>query len=114
MIEFFCETFTNPAYFWTAVESIATVLALGFIYFEVRRLRHESAARKIDGFRYAMEIVASNEFQKLVDEFRFTMDASNVGTWPHELPRIVRGLLRNLEIIASLIRSDFMDEDLFL
>lgn len=114
MSNFICETLTNPAIFWSALEALATVLALGFIYFEVRRLRRESIAYKVEGFRYAMEIVGSAEFQKLIDEFNYIMDASDMGDWPLKLPGIVRGILRNLEIIASLINSGYMDENLFL
>jgi hypothetical protein len=114
MTDFICKTLSDPAIFWPALESIATVLALFFIYLQVRDIRREAVAGRVDGFRYAMEIVAADEFQKLVDEFRHTMDAGNVGDWPHKLPLIVRGILRNLEIVASLIRHDYMDEQLFL
>lgn len=114
MSKFICETLTNPALFWPALEALATALALVFIYFEVRRLRRESVAYRVQGFRYAMEIVASADFQKLIEEFKITMDASDVGRWPHDLPRIVRGILRDLEIVASLISSGYMDENLFL
>lgn len=114
MSKFIYETLTNPAIFWSALEALATASALGFIYVQVRHLRREAIAYRVEGFRYAMEIVGSADFQKLIEEFNFLMDASNVGRWPHDLPRNVRAILRDLEIIASLISSGYMDENLFL
>jgi len=114
MLQFLCRSLTDPTVFWPALEAIATTLALVFIYFEVRRVRQESVASRVQGFRYAMEIVGSPEFQDLVRRFNYTMDASNVDKWPHELPQIVREILRNLEIVASLISTRYLDEGLFL
>lgn len=114
MIQFVCRTITDPAIFWPALEAIATVAALTFIYFEVRRLRQDAIASRVQGLRYAMEIVGSKQFYALVEQLNHTLDVSGVEKWPHDLPPIVRGLLKDLEIVASLISNHYLDEDLFL
>jgi hypothetical protein len=109
-----CATFQDPATFWQAVEALATTGALIFIFLEIPRLRREAVASRMEGFRYAMDIVGSDPFQKRLDDFRRNMDAGDIGRWPQDMPPIVRALLRDLEIVAALILEKHIDADLFL
>ncbi len=113
MREFFLLTFTNPAYLWSALEAVATSLAAIVIFWQLRRLRQEAVAHKVEGLKYAMEIVGSNDFQDKLQKLNQVLYNGDPFQFGQTLLPIVQGLLQSLEIVDLLIKTGYLEEQFF-
>jgi len=110
MCEFIQKTFTDPALFWTALEAITTLFAALIIFWQLKQLRREAVAHKFEGFKYAMELLASSEFIEQCSKFQTSLDERDSFQFTTSLPPIVSRILCTLEIIDCLITDKYLDE----
>ena len=113
VVQFLVDTISQPALFWPALEALTTVLAAIVIISELRRSRREAVAHRIDGFKYAMEVLGAEGFRCAVEDFRQTLDGGNPALWHTSLPPVVSRILRSLEIVALLIEQEYLDQGFF-
>ena len=111
MLEFLGRTVSDPTIFWPALEALATAIAAGIIIWQLRRLREESVAHRFDGFRYAMELLASSEFKEQAGSFFKFLERGDPAQFRQALPPLVHWILRTLETLAQLISDKHLDED---
>ena len=114
MCDLLIRTINDPAIFWSAVQALATLIAVVIIYIEIRRSKREMTIYKFEGFKYAMDILASKDFVDSVKAFRYLMDAGDTGDWDIKIPVTVHNILKSLDIIAVLIEQNYLDQDFFL
>ena len=112
-MNFLEKTLTDPSVFWPALEALATAVAAGIIISQLRRLREETVAHRFEGFQYAMELLASSEFQKQAGSFYKLLEKGDPLRLRETLPPLVHWILRTLEIVDRLICDSYLDEDFF-
>ena len=113
MFELIQKTFTDPALFWSGLEAIATLVAALIIIRQLKQLRQDAVAHKFEGFKYAIELLASSEFMGQVGKFQTFLDKGDPFQFKTSLPPLVHWILRTLEIVACLITDKYLDEKFF-
>ncbi len=113
MCAFLQSTLNDPSIFWPALEALATVIAAGLIIWQLNRIREESVAHKMEGFKYSMELLSSSEFKDQAGSFYKLLDQGDAFQWVSSLPPLVFWTLRTLEIVDLLIKTKYLDESFF-
>ena len=113
MCDFLNATLTDPNIFWPALEAIATAIAAVVIIWQLKNLREETTAHKFEGFRYAMELISSPEFEDQACSFYKLLEQGDAFRFRETLPPLAHWILRTLEIVDKLIKDGYLGEDFF-
>lgn len=104
--------------FWIALEALAIAAAAIFagviLFVEFPKLRAEATARRIEGFKYAMDVLESDPFIKSYEGFNYLLDHASAGVQQRDLAHAVQSVLKSLDIIGFLIERNYLEEEFFL
>ncbi len=114
MCQFITQTLTNPAIFWSALEAIATVLALIFIYIEIKRLGRESSVHKVEGLKLAAERLETEDFRSSCERIISEVKRDN-DVFPEEIMHTdLVPVFARLDFISKLIKLGYIDQGVLL
>jgi len=113
MIELLKATFANAASFWAAVEALATLGALLVLVIELPKIKHEASRHKVEGLRFAKEVLQSAEFAGAYQVIRDVWKGGG-----DDYPSVIDGFLvtvfSKLDLVATLAEEGYVDKGLLL
>lgn len=113
MCQLIIETITNPAIFWSALEAIATVVALIFIWVELPRLRRESSAHKVEGLKFVAERLEAEDFRSACEKV-INKVKRNDENFSEDIMDDLISIFARLDSISKLIKLHYIDQDVLM
>lgn len=111
MFEILQGSSTNWGVFWAAVEALATVGALLFLISELPKIRRDTAARKVEGLKYAIDQLEADDFQSWCDILRDEWKEGNK-EYPQSINDFIVAVLARLDYVGKLAKLGYVDKDL--
>ena len=113
MCRFIIQTLTDPAIFWSALEAVATVFALIFIFIELKRLRRESTENKIEGLKFAAERLEAEDFRSSCERIISAVKRSDE-VFPEEIMADLVPVFARLDFISKLVKLNYINQGVLL
>ncbi len=114
MIEFIRRTLSDPALFWPALEAIATIIGATFIWWQLRRIKQESAAHRVESVKYVTtDHLGTEKFEELHASLKNARgsDQQDLGAGIQDA---AFELLAIVDVVRVLIDQGYVDKKLLL
>ena len=113
MINMLNSTVSDTATFWAAVEALATLGALLLLLRELPKIKHEVSAHKVDGLRFAREVLQSPAFATAYEVVRDAWRESD-REYPSQIDDFTVATFSKLDLVATLAEEGYVDKRLLL
>ena len=113
MIQVLKETMSDAAAFWAALEALATLGALLLLLRELPKIKREASSHKVEGLKFAREVLQSREFVAAYDVIR-SVWKSGGDDYPTEIDGFIVDAFAKLDLVATLAREGYVDKRLLL
>jgi len=113
MLQLLKTTVSDAGTFWTAVEALATLGALILLLRELPKIKREVSAHKVEGLRFAREVLQSPEFAAAYEVIRDVWKGGG-DKYPKQIDGFIVSAFAKLDLVATLIEEGYVDKRLLL
>jgi len=113
MIELLRNTVKDASVFWAAIEALATLGALFLLIKELPKIKREVSAHKVEGLKFAREVITSAEFVAAYDIIRDAWKGRGE-EYPSQIDDFIVTAFAKLDLVATLIDEGYVDKRLLL